>query len=172
MTITSDQILYEYGTPDGNQPLNCGIGATVQLYRGTVALMSGSGAVTTGYLKNADSPGNADIVLGMVSKYGPGTADSLPGLLGGSTNGGTTAEILTGSFLLASGTGSDQLSASTAGTTVYLINSVTVGATSGGGTRPKAGVQLPAGDLSNLPVGVGGLYPIKLGTPSSPLGGP
>jgi hypothetical protein len=171
MSITSDQIIYEFGTPDGNQPLNAGIGATVQLYRGTVALLSGSGAVTTGYLKNADSPGSSDLVLGMLSKYGPGTADTLPGMLGGATNGATSAEILTGSFLLQSGTGSDQLSVATAGKTVYLINSVTVGATSASGTRPVAGVQLPAGDLTNLPVGVGGLYPIKLGTPNSPLGG-
>ena len=174
MAITSDQIIYEYGTPDGNQPLNAGIASTVQLYRGTVALLSGSGSGgTQGYLKNADTPTSKDLVLGMISKYGPGNvADTIPGLLGGSTDGATSAEILTGSFLMASGTGSDQLSVSTGGTTVYLINSVTVGATNGGGSRPVAGVQLPAGDLANLPVGVGGLYPIKLGTPNSPLGGP
>jgi hypothetical protein len=173
MATTSDQIIYEYGTPDGNQPLNAGIAANVQLYRGTVALLSaGTAGGTKGYLKNADSPSPNDLVLGMLSKYGPGTADTIPGLLGGSTDGATSAEILTGSFLMASGTGSDQLSVTTGGQPVYLINATTVGATNGGSTRPLAGIQLPAGDLANLPVGSGGLYPIKLGTPNSPLGGP
>lgn len=171
MAITSDQVIEQYGTPDGKQPLNVGIQATVQLYRGTIAVMNGPQAAShQGYLKNGDTPATSDIVLGILSKYGPGSADALPGLLGGSTDGATTAEILTGTFLLNSGTGADQLSAATAGQNVYLIDSVTVGLNQSG--RPIAGVQMPAGDVANLPTGVGGKFPIKLGTPSSPLGGP
>lgn len=167
MAISSDQLIFEFGTADTHQPLNAGITANVQLYRGTIAGLNGTGA-NKGYLKNMDTPASTDIVIGILNKYGPGTADTLPGLLGGSTNGAVTAEVLTGSFLLASGTGADQLSAATAGQNVYAINSVTVGATNGGGTRPLVGVQLPAGDLSNLPVGVGGLYPIHFTVVGSP----
>jgi hypothetical protein len=167
MAVTSDQTIFEFGTADTHQPLNLGIAATVQLYRGTIAVASGAGG-TKGYLVNGDTPVSTQIVLGILNKYGPGTADTIPGLLGGATNGATTAEILTGSFLLASGTGADQLSAATVGATVYMINSVTVGATNGGSTRPTVGVQLPAGDLANLPVGVGGLFPIHFTTVGSP----
>jgi hypothetical protein len=167
MAVTKDQLLWEFGTPDPHQPLNAGVGATVQLYRGTIAGLTGTGA-NAGYLKNMDTPASTDVVIGMINKGGPGYPDTIPGILGGATNGAVTAEILTGTFLLASGTGADQLSVATAGSNVYVINSITVGATSGGGTRPLAGVQMPAGDLTNLPVGVGGLYPIKFTVVGSP----
>jgi hypothetical protein len=171
MAITSDQIISRFGTGEGQAMLlSAGIGANQQLYRGTVALLSGSGAVTKGYLKNSDTPGASDTVVGILSQYAAGTgADAIPGLLGGTTDGATAASILTGAFLLASGSGADQLSAATAGQTVYLINSVTVGLTSASSTRPIAGVQMPAADVANLPVGIGGLFPILLGT--NPLGG-
>jgi hypothetical protein len=53
--------------------------------------------------------------------------------------GAVTVDILTGTFYLASGAGSDLLSQSAIGQTVYVINETTVGLTSGGGSRPKAG---------------------------------
>lgn len=163
MALTGDVLTPRFGTADGHQPLNAGIKATVQLYRGSIAVID-----NTGYLKNAASPASTDTVLGILDKAGPGTSNALPGIKGGATDGAVTAEIATGSFLLASGTGADQLSAATAGATVYLIDEVTVGATNGGGARPVAGKQLPAGDLSLL----GGKYPIAVGTPTTFGGAP
>lgn len=166
MALSADIKTTRYGTPDGHQPLNRGLGTSVTVYRGSVALQ----VAATGYLKNAASPSSTDIVLGIVSQGGPGYADTGPGIVGTSTAGAVSADIDTGSFLLASGTGSDQCDLTTNSQTVYLIDEKTVGKTNGGGTRPAAGVQLmdPVSDPS-IPTG---FVAVKLGTPNSPLGGP
>jgi hypothetical protein len=113
-----------------------------------VALVSGSGAVTTGYLKNAASPGSADIVVGMIGDPAGGTTvDTGSGIIGGSTDGAVWANVQTGAFFFQSGTGSDQLSATTNGQTVYYGGENSSGpiacATSASSTRPVLGVQLP-----------------------------
>ena len=147
MALTRDCRLIRYGVGDGLEPRSYPIGASQQLYSGAVALMSGSGATTTGYLKNAGTPGSADLVVGMVGDP-QGTAYSVaPGLPTSSTDGGVWAGVQTGTFMIQSGTGSDLLSAATNGLTVYYggenANGPIACATSATSTRPVLGVQLP-----------------------------
>lgn len=140
--LTGDIKIIQYGDPGFYQRVTQPIGANVQLYRGTIALTNGpNSSVAPGYLKRATVPTSTDVCWGLLEAYGPGTADTIPGMLGATTNGGTTANIRQGTFFLKSGTGSDQLSQSTIGQTVYVIDEQTVGASSSGGTRPVAGVH-------------------------------
>lgn len=147
MALTKDTKTIRYGSGDGCQPLAYGIGASQQLYSGAVALVSGSGSVTTGYLKNAATPGSADVVIGMVGDATGGAYSVAPGLPTATTDGGVWAEVLTGAFFFQSGTGSDLLSAATNGLTVYYGGESTTGpiacATSASSTRPVLGIQAP-----------------------------
>jgi hypothetical protein len=144
--LTQDIHVYEYGVP--GQPTAAGVGANQQLYIGSVALLSGSGSVTAGYLKNAASPGTADIVLGMLAEPAGGTyVQTGPGILGGTTDGAVWANVQPGSFYFQSGTSSDALTAATNGKTVYYggenANGPIACATSASNTRPVLGIQLP-----------------------------
>jgi hypothetical protein len=146
--MTKDGYVYQYGTGDGDQPIGYGVGANQQLYYGEVALVAGSGSVTTGYLKNAATAGNADLVIGMVDEPAGGTyVKTGPGILGGSTDGMVQVNVKTGTFFFQSGSGADQLSAATNGKTVYYGGENSTGplamATNGSGTRPVLGVQFP-----------------------------
>jgi hypothetical protein len=147
--MTGPVPVVRFGVPGGNdQPVAYPVGTTQQLYYGEVALLSGSGAVTAGYLKNAATPGSADLVVGMVGEPAGGTAvETGTGIVGGSTDGAVWDNVQTGAFFFQSGTGADQLSEATAGKTVYLGNETTSGpvamATSASSTRPILGVQLP-----------------------------
>jgi hypothetical protein len=144
MALTGDIKIIQYGTPDLYPPVVQPIGATVQLYRGSIAGTNGStSSVNPGYLKNMSQPKSTDTVWGLLEMYDPtcGAVDSIPGMLGGATNGATRAQIRQGSFFLKSGSGADQLSQSTVGQTVYVIDEQTVGLTSSSGTRPVAGVH-------------------------------
>ncbi len=146
--LTNDTPLVRYGSGDDCQPVAYPVGATQQLYYGAVALMSGSGAVTTGFLKNAATPGSADIVVGMVGDPAGGTlVQTSGGILGGSTDGSVWDNVETGAFFFQSGTGSDQLSAATNGKTVYYGGENSSGplamATNGSSTRPELGIQAP-----------------------------
>jgi hypothetical protein len=148
MALTTDTLVVRYGAGDDDQPVAWPVGATQQLYYGAVALLSGSGAVTTGYLKNAASPGSADLVVGMVGDPAGGTlVQTGPGILGGASDGAVWDNVKTGAFFFQSGTGSDQLSEATAGKTVYYGGENSSGplamATSASSTRPVLGVQLP-----------------------------
>jgi hypothetical protein len=148
MAMTGDGKAYRYGTGDGCQDISYGVGATQQLYYGEVALVSGSGAVTAGYLKNAGTFGSADIVVGMIGEPAGGTYVATgPGILGGATDGSVWVDVDTGTFFFQSGTGADQLSATTNGKTVYYGGENSTGpiacATNGGGSRPSLGVQVP-----------------------------
>jgi hypothetical protein len=164
MATTADVLTDRYGSPDGHQPLNKLVPATVTVYRGTIAGLAGTGG-TQGKLKNMDTVATTDIVLGIVSKAGSGWPNDTAGIVGGT---GVTAEIETGTFVLASGTGADALDVTTNGATVYVIDAVTVGKVSTG--RPAAGIQLAVnGDDASIPAG---FVAVKLGTPNSPLGGP
>lgn len=163
MALSSDIKIVRYGTPIGHEPLNKLIVSGQTIYRGSFAGM-GAGV---GKLKNMASPAATDVILGMVECAGPGAADVSPGLVG---DGTLSAQIATGSFLVASGTGADTLDVTTNGTVVYCINENTVGKTSGSSTRPVAGVQLACNaDDPSIPAG---FVAIKVGTPNSPLGGP
>ena len=171
MALTNDIKSYEYGV--GYGLVAYPVGATQQLYEGEVALISGSGSVTTGYLKNAATPGSADLVVGIIGRPAGGTAVATgPGFAGGTADGAVWADVKTGSFCFQSGTGADQLSEATNGKTVYLGNENAQGSiacATGSGTRPVLGIQLPqdpgfAGGCLPGP----NYWPIKLNT----IGGP
>jgi hypothetical protein len=140
MAVTSDQLYRRVGAEGVHQPIAAGLKATVTVYRNTIALLAASGR----YLKNADTPAATDIVIGMIGGVAGGTiADTGQGITGGATDGAVIVDCDTGSFLLASGTGADALTEANAGSNVYVVDSITVGATDGSGTRPVAGVMLP-----------------------------
>lgn len=145
--LTRDAKIIRYGSGDDCQPLAYPIGASQQLYSGEVALVSGSGSVTAGYLKNAASPGSSDFVVGMVGDATGGAFSTGPGLPTSTTDGAVWAEVLTGAFFFQSGTGSDLLSAATNGKTVYYggedENGPIACATSQSSTLPELGVQVP-----------------------------
>jgi len=168
MALSSDIVTARYGTPDGHQPIGKGLSATVTIYRGSVAGIDGTGG-SAGYLSNMASPATTDIILGIDGDaiHAPNTT---AGITGGSSDGDVLVNIETGTFILKSGTGSDALTVATNGATVYLIDEQTVGATNGSNSRPACGVQMasPSEDPS-IPTGY---VAVKLGTPSSPLGGP
>jgi hypothetical protein len=140
MTVTSDQLYRRVGAEGVHQPIAAPLTASVTVYRNTIALLDG----TTRYLKNADSPAATDKVIGMVGSAAGGTAPNYnQGITGGSTNGAVVVDCETGTFLLASGTGADALTEADAGNDVYVVDSITVGKTNGGSTRPVAGEMLP-----------------------------
>lgn len=151
--ITADISLFRVGVEGLHQPVSAPMGANVTVYAGTIAL-----ATSGGYLKSPDSPASTDIVQGMVLGPSAGTAvNTGSGIANGATSGNVFIDCATGTFLLKSGTGSDQLSEATANATVYMIDGQTAGATNGGSTRPTLGVQLPL--TTDIP---SGYYPIKL----------
>jgi hypothetical protein len=173
--VTTDIHTYEYGVPENNQLVAYGLGANVQVYSGEVAILAGTGSTTTqGYLKSAVNAGSAsDIVVGVIEGPAGGTQVATTyGVLGGTTDGAVWVNVRTGAFYIQSGTGSNALSASTNGKTVYYGGENTSGpiANATQGTTCALGIQLPQDPGIN-----GGsfspgssYYPIKLNT----VGGP
>ena len=164
--LTGDTYVVPYGVEGGLTSFP--VAATQQLYYGEVALVSGgSGGITKGYLKNAATANANDLVVGMLDEPAGGTYVSTgPGVLGGSTDGAVWANVRNGTFMFQSGSGADQLSASTNGKTVYYggenANGPIAHAT-GSGTKPVLGVQLPQdpGIAGGANPGVG-YWPVKL----------
>ena len=144
--MTGPVPVVRYGAGDNDQPTSYPIGASQTLYYGEVALISGSGAVTTGYLKNAATAGSADLVAGMVGDPAGGTfVETGSGIVAGTTDGSVWSNVQTGAFFFQSGTGSDLLSEATVGKTVYYGGENASGPlamATGSGTRPVLGVQL------------------------------
>lgn len=158
MALTSDIHYERWGVGDTSTPIVQPLGASVTVYRGSLALLDSSGNV-----KNANSPTSTDTCFGIIAGYGPGVVDLSPGVINASaTASAVSAIIYQGAFFLASGTGSDQLSQSSVGKTVYVINEYTVGLTSGGGTRPAAGVLVNISTETRTQAP--GPYAVKLGT--------
>jgi hypothetical protein len=158
MALTSDIHYERWGVGDTTAPIIQPLGGSVTVYRGSIALTDSSGNV-----KNASSPLSTDTCWGIIAGFGPGNVDLSPGVINSSSvASAVTAAIYQGAFLLASGTGSDQLSQSTVGKQVYVINEYTVGLTSGGGTRPVAGVLVNISTETR--VQAPGPYAVKLGT--------
>lgn len=124
-----------------------GVGASQTLYPGEVALQSGSGAVTSGFLKNAATPGSADIVVGMLGEPTGGAYMLGQSITAGTVDGELQMEVLTGTFFFQSGTGADELSEATNNKTVYYGGENETGpiacATSASSTRPVLGTQRP-----------------------------
>lgn len=165
--LTADVKIIRYGTPgNSTQPTNQGLTANVTVYRGSIA------TTRSGYLVPATSPQSTDIVWGLISDVGPGFVDSGPGITGGTTNGGVTVEIETGSFFLAAGTGSDAITQANVGATCYVINETTVGLTNGSNTRPVAGTILGVGANLGASVPINGLIAVKVGSALGTTGGP
>jgi len=156
MALTADVLTVRYGTPgNSTQPVNQPLTANATVYRGSIA------TTRSGYLVAATAPQSADIVWGVISGAGPGTADmTTQGITGGTTNGAVTVEIATGSFFLASGTGADAITQANVGALCYVINETTVGLTNGSNTRPIAGV-IEAYDTTE--VNALGYVAVKLG---------
>ena len=146
--LTGDTHVYRYGSGDDAQETSYPLGANQTVYSGGVALASGSGSVTTGYLKNAATAGSADTVVGMIGEPAGGTfVKTGPGIDNTGADGAIWVDVMTGAFFFQSGSGADQLSATTNGKTVYYGGENASGpiamATSGGGARPVLGVQIP-----------------------------
>ena len=81
MALTGDVKTFRYGSPgNSTQPQNLGLTASATVYRGSIA------TTRSGYLVAASSPQSTDITWGIIDKYGPGTADTGPGITGGTTN--------------------------------------------------------------------------------------
>ena len=145
--LANDCKIVRYGSGDGAQPEAYPIGNAQKIYSGDVALVSGSGATTVGYLKATGTVGASDIVVGMVGDATGGDYSTSPGLPTPAADGGVWAGVLTGAFFFQSGTGGDTLSAATNGQTVYYGGSNQNGpiacATNGSGANPVLGVQVP-----------------------------
>ncbi len=147
MALTRDAKIIRYGSGDDCQPLAYGVGADEQLYSGAVALVSGSGSPTAGYLKNAATTGTSDYIVGMVGDPTGGAYSTGPGFPTSTTDGGVWAEVLTGAFFFESGTGADQVTAAYNGLTVYYggegDNGPLVAAVVGTPARPALGIPVP-----------------------------
>ena len=180
MALTGDIPIYFYGTPGTqHQPIEypIGKGASGQtLYRGSFAAVSGGTTVTQGYLKNIATPAATDKVVGLIDDYGPscGQTNTGPGLGGTTLNtsdGALTANVRTGTFLMATGgSAADALTITNIQTSIYAASESTVAATTGpGAIYPVAGllVQVPTVDAS-IPTG---MVAVQVGTPNAPWGG-
>ena len=150
--MTGDGQTYQYGTGDNHGTIAYGVGANQQLYSGEVALVSGSGSTTAGLLKNGATYGSQDRVVGMLGEIAGGTGVKTSNFyplptVDGTASAGLWIDVQTGTHMFQSGSGADQLSASTNGTTVYYGGENSIGpiacATSSGGTRPVLGTQIP-----------------------------
>lgn len=148
-TMTTPVHLVRYGSGDGHEPFAQAVGASQTLFPsgGQVALQSGSGSVTAGYLKDPASPGSADLVVGMLGDPAGGVYATGPTITSGTTDGSLQMEVLTGTFFFQSGTGGDTLSVTTNNKTVYYggqnANGPIACATSQSSTLPVLGTQVP-----------------------------
>ena len=168
MALTGDVKTFRFGAPgNSTQPMNLGLTASATVYRGSIA------TTRIGYLVAASTPQSTDITWGIIDKAGAGTADTGPGIVGGTTNGGVTVEIATGSFFLQNGTGADAFTQANVGATAYVINETTMGATSGSSSRPIGGEFLGLASViaANRP-DLAGMIAVKVGNVAGSTGGP
>lgn len=138
--LTKDVFVNRFGSEGVHEEIAAPLGSAVTVYSGSIALSR------AGYLANASAPQITDTVLGLIGDPAGGTyVKTGPGIVGNGSQGtnGVWINILTGSFILASGSGADLLDETTVGASVYVIDEITVGKTNGTGTRPTAGVQMP-----------------------------
>ncbi len=140
MALTNDVFVSRWGSEGKHEPVAAPLGSAVTVYSGSIALSR------AGYLANASAPQATDTVLGLIGEPAGGTyVKTGPGIVGNGSQGadGVWVEILTGSFILANGTGADALAETDVGASVYVVDEVTGGKTSGGSSRPIAGVLMP-----------------------------
>jgi hypothetical protein len=173
--LTKDCHTVEYGVPDGiAQLVSYPVGANQQLYSGAVALLSGSGSVTSGYLKNAASPGSSDLVVGIIGDAAGGTlVETGYGILGGSTDGAVWVNVRTGSFFIQNGASGSAVTEANVGKNVYYTGENSSGpvlsSTNTGSAYPTLGILLPQDPGIAGTVTPGSSYwPVKLNV----VGGP
>lgn len=140
MAVTKDQKVIRFGTEDGHQPTYQPMKANASVYAGTIALTD-----STGYAKAATSPASTDTCWGLYNGLVNGTPTTATPVANGTVTGNVLIGIDTGSFYLTPGTAGDALTQANAGVTCYVIDEVTVGATSNGNTRPVAGKFISVG---------------------------
>ena len=173
MALSADVLTTSYGPAFSEIEYPIGYGSAGQtLYRGSFTAVSGGTTVTAGYLKNMATPAANDIVVGIVSDYGPscGLANVGPGLGPTTANGSATANVRQGTFLVpVGGTAGDALTITNLQKSVYLVNETAVGGTSASSSRPVAGllVAIPATDAT-IPTG---MCAVDVGTNNGPWGG-
>ena len=133
--LTADIKTVRYGTPgNASQPVNLNLKATTTVYRGSIAITRSGVAVPA----VNSSLLSTDVAWGVIENAGPFTADTGPGITGGSVDGAVTVEVATGTFFFASST-TGPLGPTTLGKTVYVYDEQTVTATAG--SLPVAGVH-------------------------------
>jgi hypothetical protein len=161
MALSADTKITRYGTPDGHEPISKPMGASVTLYRGSIAVTDGSGN-----LKNpaTSAPSALDVVWGLIEDASPGAPGFQgvgPGIANTGAAGAVACEISTGAFYLSGSAGPDQITALDVGRTCYLVNETTVSRNSLGAVRPQAGVVL------NLDTSQGGGVGVQVGSNQS-----
>lgn len=133
-TLTTDQKIIRYGTPDGHQPGVQPQKSNTNIYAGIVAVTRG------GYLIDPMAAvQSTDVVWGMINGEQDGSPHVVTPMAGGAVDGTHQLGIDKGVFYLTPGTSSDALTQADVGSTVYLIDGLTVGKTDGGSARPPAG---------------------------------
>jgi hypothetical protein len=159
--LTQDIATVEYGTRgNSSQPLNFPLKANTTVYRGSIAITR-SGVAVPALVANLATA--TDVCWGIFDEAGPGTADTGPGITGGTVDGAVTVDVSPGTYFLASSTGSDLLGPTTLGKTVYVYDEFTVAATQNT-TRPVAGIHIYTDSTrTDAP----GIYAIKLGSAQS-----
>jgi hypothetical protein len=156
-TLTNDQKIVRYGTADGHQPGVQPQKSNTNIYAGTVAVTRG------GYLIDPMAAvQTTDVCWGMINGQQDGAPHTVAPMAGGAVDGTHQLDFDTGSFYLLPGTAGDALAQSDVGSTVYLIDGVTVGKTSGSSTRPIAGVLEALGVAQ-----YSGLVAVRLGNNQS-----
>ncbi len=166
MALTGDIKIIRDGVPgNASQPVNQPVKANQTVYRGSVAI------TRSGYMYPATAPLSTDVVWGIVDKYGPGIADTGPGIVGGATDGAVTCEIATGSFFLAnvSTTSPDTATQASVGLPIYLVDESHFSMWNDNGLRPIAGVLNRIEPFMSTTYG---LYSVKLGAYASGTGAP
>ena len=140
MALSKDIFVNRVGSEGKHEDLAAPLGSAVTVYSGSIALLR------AGYLAVASSPQSTDYCMGLIGDPAGGTyVKTGPGIVGNGSQGanGVWVEILTGSFILANGTGADALAETDVGAAVYVVDEQTVGKTNGGSSRPQAGILLP-----------------------------
>jgi len=152
MALTKDAKITRFGVPSLHEPLSIPLHASTTVYAGSFALT----ATADGLVKNSASPASTDTVWGVIQRQ----------VTCGSSSASVSAEIETGSFYFAAGANSDALVQADIGKVVYVIDEVTVGKTTGSGTRPVAGTLL------NIDTTLPGGYAVKVGSAPPGTGSP
>ena len=122
MALTNDIKILRVGSEGLMEPFTYPLQNAATVYAGSIALVQTTGG-NAGTLKNSASPASTDVCVGIIGNPAGGTyVKTGPGITGGTSNTSVYVDALRGTFLLQSSTGSDQLSATTVGQTVYVYD--------------------------------------------------